>query len=261
MFSLPILFIFSYMTVWFGIAWLKKDNSIVDVAWGLGFVLLTWLHLFLHVEVWSVSHYFLLLAVSVWGLRLSAHIGYRNYLKSGEDWRYAAWRNEWGKTVVWRSFLQVFMLQGFFMGIVMLPVLLCPSKTTLVAHPLIFLVRSVGFIVFLGGFLYETIADYQLLQFTKSIRVKGDILQTGLWKYSRHPNYFGEIIVWIGIFLIALPFTDLQETLVAALSPATMIWLLSRVSGVPMLERKLAENAAYKQYIEKTPALFPRFYT
>ncbi len=247
------------MTFWFVLAWLKRDNGIVDVAWGIGFVLLTWLHLYTEVLEWSIAHWLLLIAVTLWGLRLSAHIGYRNILSGAEDWRYANWRKDWGKTVLWRSFLQVFMLQGFFMGVIMLPVLLCPAKTAEVPHPLIFWVRSLGFILFLAGFLYEAIADYQLLQFKQSVRVKGEILETGLWKYSRHPNYFGEIIVWIGIFFVAFPFGDLQQTLLAAVSPCTMIWLLNRVSGVPMLEKRFTANATYTKYKATTNALIPDF--
>ncbi len=248
------------MTLWFGLAWLKRDNSIVDIAWGLGFVILTWLHFGINVATWSMSHWLLLFAITAWGLRLTAHIAYRNLLSGVEDWRYAAWRKEWGESVVWRAFLQVFMLQGFFMGIIMLPILLCPAKISAVSHPLIFWVRSLGFILFLFGFIYESLADYQLLEFKQSVRLKDEILNTGLWKYSRHPNYFGEIVVWIGIFFIACPFPNWQEAVIAAISPLTMIWLLNRVSGIPLLEQKLAQNGTYKKYVETTPPLLPDWF-
>ncbi len=257
------IFILIYMCVWFALSVWRRDMGIVDVGWGLGFVVWTWLRFFGEIPIgaWSLSHILLLISVTCWGLRLSAHIGYRDFIKEKEDWRYAAWRNEWGDTVLWRSFLQVFMLQGVFLWVIALPITLAPPLhlgTEHLEHPLLFLLRMVGFIVFLFGFVYETVADWQLLQFTLSVRVKGEILKTGLWKYSRHPNYFGEIVVWWGVFIIAMPYGAIPIVALALLSPLTITWLLNRVSGVPMLERRWTENAEYQTYIHTTNPLIPK---
>ena len=159
-----------------------------------------------------------------------------------------------------RSLVQIYALQGGFMAVVALPILCCPSQSVAIEHPLWLWVRFLGFLLFLGGFVYESIADWQLLQFTKSVHIKGEIMQTGLWAYSRHPNYFGEIVVWWGIFLIGFPYGSLPLAALALLSPLTMTWLLTRVSGVPMLERRWTDNAEYAAYIKRTNALMPDFF-
>jgi steroid 5-alpha reductase family enzyme len=238
--------IFLYMTAWYFIAILKKDNSIVDVAWGLGFVLVFWIQFYLYGRPLVLG-----LMVTIWGLRLAAHIFQRNR-KKGEDWRYQKWREEWGKHFYLRSFLQVFMLQGFFMWVVAMPLMQAAPENQSLTW-----IQWIGILVWLTGLLWEAVADWQLSRFKANPENKGKIMTGGLWHYSRHPNYFGEIVLWCGIFLFCLPYSNWWMSL---LSPLTITWLLNRVSGVPMLEKKYAGDPEYQAYVSRTNALIPGFF-
>ena len=190
--------------------------------------------------------------VMLWGLRLSFHIYLRNRDKP-EDFRYREWREAWGKKFYWRSFLQIYLLQGFFLLLIFSPVALAsvssPSKMIWVSY--------VGTFFWVFGFAYQMIADYQLSVFVKNKRSKNEVMQTGLWKFSRHPNYFGELVMWWSIFVIILP---LKYSLLAMVSPLTISILLTFVSGVPMLERKYKGHSVYEAYRKITPALVPKFF-
>ena len=212
------ILIFFFMVFMYVIATIKKDNSIADIGWGIGFVLVS---LWMHINYGKSM--LLLIMVAIWGSRLAAYLFFRNR-KSGEDWRYKKWREEWGKMVWFRAFFQVFMLQGFFMWMIALPIMLGKENAFS-----LFQLLGIGFWTL--GFLWETIADLQLMQFKKLPKNKGKVLDKGLWKLSRHPNYFGEIILWWGLYLFILPN---EMWYVAMIGPFTITWLLSRVSGVPM---------------------------
>ena len=245
-FSLIVLLI--YMTAIFGLALWLKDNSIVDVAYGLAFVL-TCSAAFL---VYGDGHPRQWLAVSlitIWGLRLACHIFLRKQ-GEGEDFRYRQWREEWGDTFIWRSFLQIFMLQGAVIFLVALPALL------VIASPgeKLGAFDGAGLLVWLIGFGFEAIGDWQLLAFKRKPENHGKIIQSGLWNYSRHPNYFGEALLWWGLFLIAL---EVPYGAVAVLSPLLIDFLLLKVSGIPMLEAKYQNNPEFSAYKERTNAFFP----
>jgi steroid 5-alpha reductase family enzyme len=182
---------------------------------------------------------------------LTLHIFLRNHGKP-EDFRYANWRKEWGKHVVIRSFFQVFMLQGFFMFIIALPIIITKAS---VPQKLGF-IEIAGSIIWLIGFLFEAIGDYQLLKFKKLPENKGKIITTGLWKYTRHPNYFGECVMWWGIFIVSIPSGYFY---ISVISPLVLTWLLTRVSGVPMLEEKYKGNEEFEQYAKKTNSFVPWF--
>jgi steroid 5-alpha reductase family enzyme len=238
------------MTSVFGIALWRKDNSIVDVAWGIGFVLVAILTFFLGPGfIWL--HILVTGLVCLWGLRLALYIYMRNKGK-GEDYRYARWRKNWGKTFVWRSYLQIFMLQGFFMLIISYPVILVNNSEDRGFSPWV----ALGVGIWLIGFLFEAIGDYQLARFKKNPQNKGKIMASGLWRFTRHPNYFGEVTLWWGIFLIALP---LENGWTAVVSPLLVTLLLLRVSGVSMLEKKYAGNPDFAQYARRTSAFIPWF--
>ncbi len=237
-----------YVIFWFVIAQIIKDNGIMDVAWGLGFVLISWAF---HFNYGYPSGLLLPILVTIYGLRLSVHIFVRN-LGHGEDWRYANWRREWGKTVVIRAFFQVFILQGICMWIIALPLIAVEKNIGETNH---FFLPYVGLLLWTLGFLWESISDWQLLSFKKSPGNKGKILTTGLWAYSRHPNYFGELTLWWGFFLLCLPHSIWW---IAIASPLLITFLINRVSGVPMLEAKYRDNPAYQAYIANTNALIPK---
>ncbi len=242
------ILVFIYMTCVFGIALLRKDNSIVDVAWGIGFILVAMLTFFLALGI-TWRHILVTGLVCIWGMRLALYIYTRNKGR-GEDFRYARWREKWGKMFVLRSFLQVYVLQGVLLLIISYPVMLVNQS----AAKDFSVWDAVGTGLWLIGFLFEAIGDCQLSRFKKKPQNKGKIMTRGLWSLSRHPNYFGEATLWWGIFLITLP---VENGLTAIISPAMITFLLLRVSGVSMLEKKYAGNREYREYARRTNAFFP----
>jgi steroid 5-alpha reductase family enzyme len=242
------IILFVYMSGCFVLAYFKKRNDIADVAWGLGFVLMAWSSYYFSTTKTSFS-IFTNALVSIWGIRLAWHIYARNKNKA-EDFRYLAWRKEWGKWFVIRSFFQVYMLQGFFLFIIGIPVILINRTETPESITWICL----GAFLWLIGFLFETIGDAQLANFKKSN--KGKIIETGLWKYTRHPNYFGEVLLWWGIWVMSI--CNFQN-IWGIIGPITINYLILYVSGVPMLERKYVGNSDFENYIKRTSRFFPWF--
>jgi steroid 5-alpha reductase family enzyme len=236
-----------YMTLVFILALIKKDNSIVDVAWGLGFIIIAVYSIIQSGEV-DLRKMILSLLVLLWGLRLSWHIFIRNAGK-GEDFRYKAWRNSW-KYFTIRSFFQIFMLQGLFMLLISTPIWFICSADGGSLGPW----DSLGLLVFGFGFMFEVTADYQLTEFKKNPENKGKIITTGLWSVSRHPNYFGEALVWWGISFYAL---SLPQGWYALISPVVITLLLRFVSGVPMLEKKYEGRPDWEEYKLKTAPFIP----
>lgn len=249
LFLLTGVLLFCFMTTVFVLALKMQDNSIVDIAYGLAFVLIGWSG-FLAYGSAQPRQLLLLGLVSLWGLRLAGHIFLRKRGEKGEDFRYRQWREEWGKTFVWRSFLQIFLLQGTIVYLVCLPVLLVMHQ----AGGSLNWLDLLGVAIWLLGFCFEALGDWQLLQFKKNSGNRGKIIQQGLWRLTRHPNYFGEATLWWGIFLIALnaPFGWF-----ALISPLLIDFLLLKVSGIPMLEAKYEGNLEFAAYKERTNAFFP----
>jgi steroid 5-alpha reductase family enzyme len=226
-----------------------KDASIVDIFWGVGFILVAWLGCELAPQGYLPRRQLLGVLVTVWRLRLAIHIGLRNWGKP-EDFRYGSWRSEYGGRWWWRSFFQVFLLQGFLLWILSAPILAAQtSGFPAILTPLDWL----GALVWLTGFLFEAIADAQLRRFKADPANRGRILTGGLWRFSRHPNYFGEAVLWWGIYLIALA-AGRGWTLFA---PLLMTFLLLRVSGVALLERTMKSKPGYEEYMQRTSPFFP----
>lgn len=242
--------IFIYMLLFFFIAQYLKDNSIVDIGWGPGFIVVYFVTLS-QADYIGITQYVLGAAVLIWALRLGIYIYDRNK-GTGEDFRYKQWREEWGKYVVIRAFFQVFMFQGFFMYIIALPIIIVNYK----AYPGFGLAEILGIVFWLIGFGFEAIGDYQKSKFKAKPQNKGKIMQEGLWKFTRHPNYFGEALLWWGIFLIAYPSGMVYLSII---SPVVLTYLLTRVSGVAMLEKKYEGNLEFEHYAQKTNAFFPWF--
>lgn len=229
-----------------------RDSGVMDVFWGPGFVVAV-----VAAGVASDSlepsgrDVVTLALVAVWATRLAIHIGIRNHDKP-EDFRYARWRREAGDAWWWRSYLKVFLLQGAVMLVVIAPVVvLISSSTDGWPGPL----GAAGLLVWLAGFLFEAVGDEQLRRFKKSEKNAGKVMDRGLWKYTRHPNYFGESLVWWGFWILACEVPGGWMTVV---SPLLMTWLLIRVSGVAMLERGLeSSRAGYADYKRRTNAFIP----
>lgn len=240
-----------YMTAWFAIALVKKDNSIADIAWGLGFVLVAGVTLARGAGP-SARSVLASSFVFIWGTRLALYILLRNR-KRGEDPRYAAWRAKWGRSFVVRSYLQVFLLQGLFLLAISYSVILINTLVSASPHPL-GLLDLAGTVVWVVGFLFEAVGDAQLSRFKRDPGNRGKIMNKGLWRYTRHPNYFGESLMWWGIFLLAL---SLPYGWSAVVSPVLITFLLVRVSGIPLLEKKYAGNAEFQAYSRRTSAFVP----
>ena len=244
------ILLFFYMSLWFVLSLVKKRNDVADTAWGLGCVLLAWVSFFIG-QAHGARGLLVGLLVSIWGMRLAWYIHRRNKGKA-EDYRYATWRHEWGGWFYLRSYGQVYLLQGFLLFLIVLPVL-CINKS--LGQPLGVL-DFVGLAIWILGFVFESVGDAQLARFIKDPNNKGKLMQSGLWQYTRHPNYFGEITMWWGIWLIAL---SVPYSFFSIIGPITITILILKVSGIPMLEKKMAQNPDFADYKRKTSICIPWF--
>ena len=231
----------------------KKDVSIVDVVWGLGFVLIAATS-FVIADGYLPRKLLVLVLTSVWGLRLAGHIFWRSKGR-GEDFRYQAMRKRHGARFALVSLYTVFGLQGVLMWIISLPLQVAsmadaPRRLT----PF----EAAGAALWLVGFLFEAVGDLQLARFKKDHGNSGRVMDRGLWRYTRHPNYFGDVLVWWGFFLIAVP-SGMGLGVATVISPVLMTELLMKVSGVALLERTLTKTKPdYRDYARRTSAFFPR---
>jgi len=235
------------MSGWFILSVIKKRNDIADIAWGLGFIVMSWIGVFLGNP--SLRGLLVNLLVTIWGMRLAWHI-YKRNLDKHEDYRYATWRKEWGKWFFLRSFLQVYMLQGFFLYLIVQPVLFIHNEQSY----LLGIVDLIGILVWCVGFYFESTGDKQLKEFISNPANKGKLMDTGLWRYSRHPNYFGEVTQWWGIFIIAL---SLPNSFLTIIGPLTITILILFVSGIPLLEKKYAGRPDFEEYKKRTSIFIP----
>lgn len=241
-------FLACYMTAWFVVSLIKKRNDVADVAWGLGFILLAW-GSFWWTGNMTERAFLVDILVTVWGLRLAMHISRRHHGKP-EDHRYATWRMTWGKWFVLRSFFQIYVLQGALLYLVALPVLVVNIE----ASSGFSVLDGVGIVVWMIGFYFESRGDAELAEFLKDSSHKGKLLRTGLWSYSRHPNYFGEVTMWWGIWLFAL---SVPGGWLSMLGPLTITVLILKVSGIPLLELKMSEHPDFVSYQKATNKFFP----
>lgn len=226
-----------------------KNNSIVDIFWGLGFIVACWSGYFLK-PTFSLNALLVTTLVTLWGGRLSYHIGKRNHGKD-EDFRYQNFRKQWGKKwVKTKAFLHVYMLQMFMLILVSSSAV----HTILAGQNDWSMFTSIGLCLWLLGFYFEVKSDDELSRFKSDPNNKGKILTTGLYRYSRHPNYFGEATMWWGIYIIGLA----SGGGLYIISPIAITILVRFVSGVPMLEKHYEHNDAYQAYAKKTSIFFPR---
>jgi steroid 5-alpha reductase family enzyme len=239
------------MTALWLVSLLLKNSSIVDIFWGAGFVFLAWVYFTLTPGGFMTRKLLLVILTTLWGLRLSLYILYRNWGKP-EDFRYQKWRRESGSRWWWKSFFQVFVLQGLLMWIISTPLL--AAQTRLLPDRLTAL-DILGAVLWAIGFFFETAGDLQLARFKADPGNKGKVMERGVWRYTRHPNYFGDAAQWWGYFLIATAAGGWWTIF----SPLLMTALLMRVSGVSLLEKTLETRPGYKEYIERTSTFVPWF--
>lgn len=241
--------ILTLMTILWLTSLVIKNASIVDIFWGFGFVVITWATFMVTPQGYLPRKQLMAVLVSIWGLRLMLHIYLRN-LGKPEDFRYAKWREKNGGHWWWVSFFKVFLLQGVLMWIISAPLLATQtSGFPAILTPLDY----IGACVWTFGFLFETIGDLQLILFKGDEANRGKILTSGLWKYTRHPNYFGEAVLWWGFYIIALA-AGFWWTV---FSPLIMSILLLKVSGVAMLERTMKKKPGYEEYMKRTSVFVP----
>jgi len=234
------------LTVWL-ISLPLRDVSIVDIFWGLGFVLVSWVTYLAGTE--SESDLLLPVLTTVWGLRLSGYLAWRKFGKP-EDFRYRDMRDGYPRSFPFVSLLTIFALQGVLMWIIALPLqTVNPSGTPSVVLTL------TGILLWVAGFVFESVGDWQLARFKSDPTNDGRVMDRGLWRYTRHPNYFGDFLVWWGLYFLALAFGGPWWSVVG---PLVMSVLLMRVSGVTLLEKSLkSRKEGYAEYVARTNAFFP----
>ncbi len=235
-----------YMTAWFFVAYRRKRLDTVDTAWGLGFVLLAWSSAAQQTNPRSLI---VAALVSIWGVRLSAHIGARSLKNRNDDPRYVELSRKWRGNFWRRAYVSIFIVQGALVWVISLPAALAGGLQLSGWQWL----AVAGGIVWLVGFGFETVADYQLRTFLRDKR-HPKVLRTGLWRYSRHPNYFGELLMWWGIGVMAL---QASYGWVGLVGPFTLTILILFVSGIPPIERRRAKDPAYQEYQKHTSVLVP----
>ncbi|MGL4772737.1 MAG: DUF1295 domain-containing protein [Clostridium sp.] len=246
LFSAVVVSIF--FIIFFIIGQVLKNNSIVDIGWGLGFVTL--------IVALGVKDGFsnnkanlVLIMVLLWGLRLAYYLFKRNVGKP-EDYRYVNLRKRWGnKFALLKAFLNVYALQGVLLYLISLSFINIFSKP----DKALTIIDYIGIAIWIIGYLFEVVGDYQLKVFKSKSENKGKIIQTGLWKYTRHPNYFGEATMWWGIWLLSLT----SGGLYTIVSPVLITLFLLFVSGVPLLEKKYAGNEEFEEYKLRTSKFIP----
>lgn len=237
------------LTTWV-ISLLTRNASIVDIVWGLGFVVVAWAVRFT-VDGDSGRQNLIVVMVTLWGLRLALHLARRN-IGHGEDFRYVLMRKKHGARFPIVSLYTVFGLQGVLMWLVSLPVQLGQADDGATVGP----IATMAVILWLVGFGFESIGDMQLTRFKKDPANKGKVLDTGLWRFTRHPNYFGDAVQWWAIGLVA---AEAGRASIGLVGPVVMTVLLTRVSGVPMLEHSMSKRRpGYEEYVRRTSAFFPR---
>ncbi len=225
-----------------------RDVSIVDIGWGMGFVLIAWVAFAMSPRTprcWLVA-----VLTTVWGLRLSGYLAARN-LGRGEDYRYAAMRERHGRRFTFVSLFTVFLLQGVVMLVVSLPI---QTAHVFEAETGLGLWAYLGCVTWFIGFLFEAGGDWQLSRFKADLQNKGKVLDSGFWRYTRHPNYFGDFMIWWGLWLISI---GSGQAWWSAIGPAIMSVFLMKVSGVTLLEKNLKKKPGYADYVRRTNAFFP----
>jgi steroid 5-alpha reductase family enzyme len=246
-----------HIHLWFLLSLIKNRNDIADIGWGIGFVLLAVTQFILSYQqylLFDLRSCLVLILVTAWGLRLSLYLSIRTGNKT-EDERYVEMKNNWGANWRLQSYLKVYWLQGMLLLIICMPVLILLRAPLFTSLSMVDLISGS---VALLGLTIETISDIQKYRFKAKPENNGKKMRTGLWSRSRHPNYLGEILFWVGITLFTIqgPWYFYWSWL----SPVLLILLLYHVSGVPLLEKKYEGDIEFETYKSNTGAIFPKIF-
>lgn len=237
-----------FFTIVFLIAKSVDKLSIIDSFWGPSFMAVTiysWLTGNKTIVATLVS-----LLVLIWGIRLASHISIRNFGKK-EDYRYQAMRDKWDH--VWlTAYYKVFLFQGLLMLTIAFPVILINAAESSYMNGFVIF----GLIIWMIGFVFEALGDYQLKVFLKNRQDPKKIMTKGLWAYTRHPNYFGEVTMWWGIFIMIF---SVRLDFYLVISPLVITFLILKVSGIPLLEKKYKNRPGWDEYSRRTNKFIPWF--
>ncbi len=241
-----LILLVAYMTAWFLLARKRQRLDTVDSAWGGGFAVAAWA---VAIQAPSTPTFVIALLVTLWSGRLTNHIANRSR-KNSDDPRYVAMADKWKGNVWVRAYFALFLTQGLLIWAISLPIVMAAGNEIVgLRWPL-----TAGIVVWIIGFAIESISDKQLANYLSDKKNKGKVLDTGLWRYSRHPNYFGELTQWWGIGIIAI-----QSSFgwIGLLGPLLLTILIVFVSGIPPIEKRREGNAAYQEYKKRTSPLIP----
>lgn len=242
---LNVVLVLVYMSAWFLVAKSRKRIDTVDIAWGLGFVLVAWSTL---IQAPSFHSQLIANIVTVWGVRLAYHI-YSRHSFSKEDRRYIELSKKWKGNFWARAYISIFITQGILLLLVSMPITVAANQQLNGWGWLSY----AGVIIWSAGFLIEAVADKQLSDYLRK-KKRPPVMQEGLWKYSRHPNYFGELAQWWAIGIIAL---QVSYGWIGLIGPLTLSILIVFISGIPPIERAKRDNKEYQAYSQKTSTLIP----
>ena len=262
---LTLIVILIHFTIYFFRAVKQNNYGIIDIGWGQGFVLVVWLLMIFRVfflgAIANPIGYLTLILTTIWGLRLSSHIRDRNHGKP-EDKRYTAMRAKIkAPYVLLKSYVKIFLLQALFMFIISL-VLVFNVMSGFVdpVTPLSLIPIIMGVFVWLVGYIFQSVGDRQLAVFISKPENKGKLMMQGLWAFTRHPNYAGEVMMWWGVAFIGFANGfGIVFPLIALISPLVVTWLLRYVSGVPLLEKHMKTKPGFAEYEKTTNIFFPWF--
>jgi steroid 5-alpha reductase family enzyme len=245
------LLIFLYFSILFVVGQLTRNNSTVDIGWGSGFILIS-LYTLIHNEAYGIKNYVLTALIFLWGSRLAYHVARRNIGKP-EDRRYAEMRKKWGNRFpMLKAFVYVYMSQFVLMFVISAGIMLINQAPI----PTLSLSDVVGISLWLLGYFFEVFGDMQLADFLRNPANRGKLMTSGLWRYTRHPNYFGEAMMWWGIFILA---ATTKHGWIGIMSPLTITLLLLFVSGVPLVEKEYGDRPDWIEYKNRTSIFVPWF--
>lgn len=244
------IILFVYLSGMIIAACYKKDTSIANFTWGGGVLIVT-LYTFFRISNFLLRQIIVTTMICLWSIRLIAYV-YTRY--TGKDPRFVSWKWEGFKALIINSFWvfgQIIMI-----AIMSNPVITINQYSNMPEALSLSFFDTIGIIIWILGYCYESISDYQLSQFMKNPKNKGHVMQSGLWHYSRHPNYFGESVMWWGIYCMSLSVPYAWMTILA---PVTITFLLVYVTGIPLLENSMANNSEYQEYKQHTSKFIPWF--
>lgn len=240
---------FIFINIMFLWSYLDKNLSHIDIGWGLMFVVIA-IASFTSQSYVEDHHRTYLYLVSIWGIRLSYYLFKRNHGKP-EDIRYTEMRKGWKDNHYLNAYYRVFILQMILALLIMIPIYPLAISLNFTYGTLFY----IGLSVWIIGFLFEAIGDFQKSKFKSNPDNNGKICRVGLWKYTRHPNYFGEVTLWWGFWISMMP----QVPVWTIIGPLLISFLILKVSGIPMLEKSKKNDPEFQRYMKETNAFFPWF--